>query len=83
MDIVVDDDGSQLNFDIPMSTRASLGVVLNNIYEVVEPMHDPDDHMGDSICKACYIMSELKQIRKHFNTAIEGERIKKARGKNK
>ena len=73
----------QLIFDIPMSTRASLGTVLNNIYEVVAPMHDPDDHMGDSICKACYIISEIKQIRKHFNTAIEGERLKKERKGNK
>ena len=83
MNIVIDDGDEQLNFDIPMSTRASLGTVLNNIYVAVDPLHDPDDHMGDSICVSCYIKSELKQIRKHFNTAIEGEQLKKARGKQK
>lgn len=78
-----DDGHDKLNFDLPMSTRASLGVVLNNIYEAIDPLHDPDDHMGDSICVSCYVKSELKQIRKHFNLAIEGEAIKKARGKGK
>ncbi len=83
MTIVLDDGDEQLIFDIPMSTRASLGTVLNNIYEVADRLHDPDDHMGDSICDGCYIMSELKQIRKHFNTAIEGERLKRERNKKK
>jgi hypothetical protein len=81
MDIALDDGHEKLNFDLPMKTRASLGTVLNNIYEVADRLHDPDDHMVESICDGCYIMSELKQIRKHFNLAIEGEAIKKKRGK--
>jgi hypothetical protein len=77
----IDDGHEKLNFDLPMKTRASLATVLTNIYEVADSLHDPDDHMGDSICKGCYINSELKQIRKHFNLAMEAEALKKGRNK--
>jgi hypothetical protein len=77
----VDDGHEKLNFDIPMKTRASLATVLTNIYVVADRLHDPDDHMGDSICDGCYINSELKQIRKFFNLALEAEELKRNRGK--
>lgn len=74
--MVVDDTGELLNYDLPMTTRASLGVVLKNIADVAARLHDPDEHMGDSTCDGCYILSELKQIRKHFNLAHERQQEK-------
>ena len=69
-----------LTYDLPMSSRASLSVVLKNIADVAARIHDPDDHMGDSICDGCYILSELKTIRKEFNLAHERQ-VEKGRKK--
>ncbi len=72
MEQTVDDE--PLKFDLPLSARPSLNAVLKNIADVAARWHDPDNHMGNvdiSNCDGCYVLTELKQIRKTFNLAHE------------
>lgn len=72
MDIVVDDE--PLPFDLPLSARPSLNAVIKNIADVAARWHDPDNHMGNvdiSNCDGCYVLTEIKQLRKTFHLAHE------------
>ena len=64
-----------MNFDLPISSSRTLAVVLDEIADFAESVHNPDLHEhvqggdGMNFCPGCAIKFRLRLVRKQFNIA--------------